>query len=101
MECSPFVFGALGKSEYSAVSAAKAVRGSAPAAIMAVPPINNSRRVSLAILTLLFSCHLLRRLITFRCPGPLRCYHSPHQSHAASDITSMVERWMQISDTFG
>jgi len=49
MECSPFLFVSLGNPEYSAVSAAKAVRGSAPAATIAVPPINNSRRVSLVI----------------------------------------------------
>jgi hypothetical protein len=49
MECSPLLFVSLGNPERFAVSAAKAVRGSAPAATIAVPPINNSRRVSLVI----------------------------------------------------
>jgi hypothetical protein len=49
IEFSPFLFVSLGNPEPSAVSAAKGGRGSAPAATIAVPPINNSRRVGLAI----------------------------------------------------
>jgi hypothetical protein len=49
IECSPFFLVSLGNPEWSAVSAAKVVPGSAPAAIIAAPPINNLRRVSLVI----------------------------------------------------
>jgi len=59
MECSPFVFVSFENPECSAVSAAKAEPGSAPAATIAVPPINNSRRVSLVIGTLLLFLLLL------------------------------------------
>src|SRR6266852_4408005 len=59
MERSPFVFVSLGNPECSAVFAAKAEPGSAPAATIAPPPINNSRRVRLVIGTLLLSRRLL------------------------------------------
>src|SRR6266404_7539361 len=57
MECSPFLFVSIRNPECSAVSGVKAAAGSAPADTIAVPPINNSRRVSLVSRTLL----LLRR----------------------------------------
>ena len=52
MECSPLLFVSPGNPECSVVSAAKAALASAPAAAIAEPPINNSRRVNLYIGTL-------------------------------------------------
>src|SRR5260221_3049964 len=60
MECSPFLFVSIRNPECSAVSGVKPAAGSAPAATIAVPPINNSRRVSLVIRTLLLLRHFSR-----------------------------------------
>jgi hypothetical protein len=49
IEFSSFLFVSLGNPELSVASAAEGGRGSAPAATIAVPAINNSRRVSQAI----------------------------------------------------
>src|SRR5260370_42128664 len=59
-----FLFVPLGNTESTAISQAKAGRGSGPAATIAVPPINNSRRVRLIILTLLFG---FRQVTRQRC----------------------------------
>jgi len=55
IERSPFMFVSIEIPECSAASAAKAAPDSAPGASIALPPINNSRRVRLVIGTFLFS----------------------------------------------